>query len=78
MDSEKRVSSREFLHSFGELSEKLRAGESITITKHGKPVGTFTKQPEPVKAPDYLGNIRKLGISRRASRKLTEELLKGL
>lgn len=74
MNSDKTVSSREFLHSFGELSAKLRPGESITVTKHGKPVGTFTRQPKPVKAPDFLGNMRRMGLTGEAARKLTEAI----
>ena len=53
----KQINAREFQKSFGRITEKLRAGEKVQITKHGNVVGTFMKQPKKVdweKAFDYL------------------------
>ena len=44
----KQINAREFQKSFGRITGKLRAGESLEITKHGKVVGTFTKQRKKV------------------------------
>lgn len=40
----KKVTAREFLHGFAKMHKALEPGQSITITKHGKPVGQFVKQ----------------------------------
>lgn len=59
MKKAKTVTSREFQHGFSDLAAGLKPGESITITKHGKFIGSFTKAPKARKAPDYLGNLAK-------------------
>jgi antitoxin (DNA-binding transcriptional repressor) of toxin-antitoxin stability system len=55
------VSSREFQHQFSRVAEALKPGESVTVTKHGRPIGTFIKAAKATAAPDYLGNLQKLG-----------------
>lgn len=40
----KKVTAREFLHGFAKMHEALQPGRSITITKHGKPLGHFVKE----------------------------------
>jgi hypothetical protein len=43
------------------------------ITKRGKPLGVFTKQPNyRIRTPDFLRNLKKLGHSK----KLGDEILK--
>jgi hypothetical protein len=51
----KKVTAREFLHGFSSLEKSLRPGESVTVTRHGKPVGTFTKKSDTpkMKLPDF-------------------------
>ena len=44
------------------------------ITRHGQIDGFFTKAPEPRPAPDYLGNLEKLGQSAKAGQKLIDEI----
>jgi hypothetical protein len=68
------VTSREFQHQFADLSNKLKPGESLTITKHGQPLGFFTKVARTRKAPDYLANLEKLGYSAQAGQKLIDEI----
>lgn len=74
MKRAKTVTSREFQHQFADLSSKLKPGQSITITKHGQPLGVFTKVAKTRKAPDYLGNLEKLGYSTQAGQKLIDEI----
>jgi antitoxin (DNA-binding transcriptional repressor) of toxin-antitoxin stability system len=74
MKATKTATSREFQHRFGDLAQALKPGESITVTKRGKPLGFFTKAPKPRKAPDYLANLQKLGHSMQTGQKLIEEI----
>ena len=71
----KAATSREFQRRFANLSRKLRAGESIIITKHGRPLGVFTKAFKPRRAPDYLANLEKPGYSIHTGQRLIEEIL---
>ena len=57
------VSSRDFQQKFSRVADSLKPGQSITVTKHGTAIGTFTKAPKPLPPPDYLGNLQKLGHS---------------
>jgi antitoxin (DNA-binding transcriptional repressor) of toxin-antitoxin stability system len=68
------VSSRAFQQGFSRVADSLRPGESVTITKHGEPIGTFTKVPKPKPAPDYLGNLQKLGHSIEAGQKVIDAI----
>jgi len=58
----KKLTAREFQHQFSKTAEALKPGQSVTITKHGKPLGVFTRLPKrKIKTPDFLGNLEKLG-----------------
>jgi len=60
----KTITARQFQHSFSKTSGSLKPGQSITITKRGKPLGTFTRLPaRPIKMPDFLANLKKLNYS---------------
>jgi hypothetical protein len=62
---QKQVSSREFFHNFARLHAAMKPGETLVITKHGKPLGEFRK-PSPKRAfavPDFS----KLGLEPKAS-----------
>jgi antitoxin (DNA-binding transcriptional repressor) of toxin-antitoxin stability system len=71
MQKSKTVTAREFQHGFGGMAQALKPGESITVTKRGKPLGHFTRASTR-KAPDYLANLKKLGHSRKIGQKLIE------
>jgi antitoxin (DNA-binding transcriptional repressor) of toxin-antitoxin stability system len=73
----KKVSAREFLHQFASLEKKLRPGESVTVTRHGKPVGEFTKRPtkQKIKMPDFEKDAKRAGISVEAGDRLLARLL---
>jgi hypothetical protein len=61
----KQVSSREFFHNFSKLHAAMKPGEALVITKHGKPLGEFRKQPAKrvFKMPDF----KKLGLEPKAT-----------
>ena len=61
----KRVSSREFFHNFARLHQAMKPGETLIITKHGKPLGEFRKQP--AKRPFAMPDFKKLGLEPKAS-----------
>jgi hypothetical protein len=73
----KKVSAREFLHGFASLEKKMAPGESVTITRHGEPLGEFTKKPaaEKIKLPDFEKDAKKLGINRKEGNALLARLL---
>ena len=74
MKKGKTITSREFQHRFANLSNALKPGESIVVTKHGKTLGLFTKAPKQRTAPDYLANLEKLGHSSQTGQNLIEEI----
>jgi hypothetical protein len=51
----KKVTTRQFQHGFSSLEKGLRPGESLTVMRHGEPVGTFIKRAgvAKVKLPDF-------------------------
>jgi hypothetical protein len=51
----KRINAREFQHHFGKLTETLKPGEFIQITKRGRVDGIYQKAPRAaVKQPNFL------------------------
>lgn len=67
---QKSVTLREFQHNLSALSESLKPGESLFVTKRGRPLGVFTKNPKPKKMPDFLANLKKLGHSAKEGQTL--------
>jgi len=60
----KKLTAREFQHQFSKTAQALKPGESVTITKHGQPLGVFTRLPRrKVKTPDFLANLQNVGYS---------------
>jgi hypothetical protein len=55
----KTVNAREFQKAFSKLAQELGQGETVAITRHGKPLGFFTKAPEkaPGRMPDFAANL---------------------
>jgi hypothetical protein len=76
----KRVTSREFFHNFSKLHAAMKPGETLLITKHGKPLGEFRK-PSP-KRSFKLPDFKALGLEPRASlaarNALYEKLMAGI
>ncbi len=70
----KTVTVRELQHQLGKLGAGLKPGDSLLVTRHGKPFGVFTKAAKPRKAPDFLANLEKLGQSIEAGQKLLNQI----
>jgi antitoxin (DNA-binding transcriptional repressor) of toxin-antitoxin stability system len=61
----KQVSSREFFHNFSKLHNAMEPGETLVITKHGKPLGDFRKPSQ--KRAFNLPDFKALGLKPRTS-----------
>src|SRR5438270_11910239 len=73
LSSMKKVNSREFQKSFSKLTKSLKPGESIEVTKHGKPIVQVTKaQQRSVKLPDFAKNLKECGIPKSIGNKMLE------
>ena len=72
----RKVSSREFFHKFAKLNSELKPGETLVITKHGKPLGEFRKQAaqRTFQMPDF----KKLGLEPKASMAAREAVYRKL
>jgi hypothetical protein len=55
----KKVNAREFQKAFSKVTQELGQGETVEVTRHGKPLGFFTKAPEraPGMMPDFSANL---------------------
>jgi antitoxin (DNA-binding transcriptional repressor) of toxin-antitoxin stability system len=70
------VSSREFFHNFAKLNKELKSGETLVITKHGKPLGEFRK---PAKRRKFqMPDFKKLGLEPKASMTAREKVYRRL
>ena len=73
MSNMKKVTARQFQHGFGKLADQLKPGQTLHVTKHGKPHGYYTRLGSaPVRLPDFWANLQKL----RYSPKVGDRLLK--
>src|SRR3989442_6020383 len=75
----KQLTARQFQHAFSKTTGSLKPGESITITKRGKPLGVFTRLPAPaarrrrIKMPDFLANLEATGVSKELGNQILKE-----
>ena len=78
LDVSKKVSAREFLHRFASLEKQLRPGESITVTRRGKPVGRFMKEPAKpkIQMPDFEKDANRPGFTTKDGDALLARMLK--
>ena len=54
----KKVTSRQFQKDFKHITSHLGSGQAIEVTKHGKPVGLFTKSAiRSMPMPDFAANL---------------------
>jgi hypothetical protein len=72
----KQVSSREFFHNFSKLHAAMKPGETLVITKHGKPLGEFRKPPQ--KRALNLPDFKALGLEPKASMAARDTLYRKL
>jgi hypothetical protein len=75
----KKLTARQFQHGFGKLTEELKPGEIIVVTKRGQPHGVFTKAGQRRRrAPDFAANLNKVGYSAKAGQKLIDHICNDL
>jgi antitoxin (DNA-binding transcriptional repressor) of toxin-antitoxin stability system len=70
----KQITAREFQKRFGRLTRELAEGQSVQVTRHGTPVGVFTKTVQRrTKTPDFEANLKITGCSPKLGDKILEE-----
>jgi antitoxin (DNA-binding transcriptional repressor) of toxin-antitoxin stability system len=78
MSDMKEVNAREFQKAFSKLTTELAQGQTIAITKKGKPLGFFTKAPantKPAPMPDFAANLAQMPYDPKDAEKIVHELL---
>lgn len=56
----KKISSREFQKRFSDITNTLKNGQAVEITRHGKTIGRFTKASgKKLKMPDFWAELQK-------------------
>lgn len=60
----KKVNAREFQKAFSKVAQQLGRGETVEVTRRGKPFGFFTRVPEraPKRMPNFAANLAKLPL----------------
>lgn len=64
MPDMKKVNAREFQKAFSKVAQRLGQGETVEVTRRGKPFGFFTRAPEraPQTMPDFAANLANLPL----------------
>jgi len=79
LNMKKQLTARQFQHRFGKTADSLKPGQSVTITKRGKPLGVFTRLPvRRIKVPDFLANLEATGVSKELGDKILKEFSESL
>jgi predicted GNAT family acetyltransferase len=72
----KKITAREFQHSFSKTTAKLKPGQAVLVTKHGKALGMFTKasegKPRKFRCPDFEAELQKGGFDKRIGQKVID------
>ncbi len=72
----KKITAREFQKKFGSVNSKMRPGESLEVTRHGKPSGRYTKGGQrPVKMPDFAKELKSCPMPATLGSKLVKEYI---
>ncbi len=70
----KKVTLRQFQKEFRKLTDRLRPGQAVQITKRGKALAVLTKAPQRrMKAPNFLANVHKLGHGPTVGQSILED-----
>ena len=70
----KKLTARQFQHGFAKTADSLKPGQSVTITKRGKPLGIFTRlPPKRIKMPDFAANLVETGTSNKLGNEILKE-----
>ena len=71
----KKVNAREFQKAFSKVTEELRQGETVEITRYGKSFGYFTRAPGRalVKMPDFAAALLSVPFIGKAGERIMDE-----
>jgi hypothetical protein len=71
------INAREFQKAFSKVAKELGQGETVAITRHGKPLGFFTKAPEkaPGSMPDFAANLGNVPFIGKVGEQIMTEIL---
>jgi len=77
MSDMKQVNAREFQKEFSKVADGLKQGQTIAVTKRGKPLGFFTKAQKRtgVPMPDFAANLRDMPYSTDTGERLIGEVI---
>ena len=73
----RQVNAREFQKAFSKVADELEQGQTITITKRGKPLGFFTKAPaaNTVPMPDFAANLAPMPYAPEDAQRIVQEVM---
>lgn len=72
----KTITSREFVRQFGKIQARLKPGESVTITRQGKRLGEYVKEPpRRFKLPDFEKLAKAAGFGPEVGDELLKRIL---
>jgi len=72
----KKITARDFQKKFGSIDSKMRPGESLEVTRHGKPSGRYTKAGHrPVKIPNISKRVALQPIDPKVGGRLIREYI---
>jgi len=75
----KKITARQFQQGFSKVSNGLQPGQTVQITKHGKPQGFYTKTPtRRIKRPNFLANLQELGYSEQVGEGLFQKFYESI
>jgi hypothetical protein len=76
MSDMKQVNAREFQKAFSKVTNSLEKGQTIAITKRGRPLGFFTKAPaqSSIPMPDFAANLDGMPYSPEDAERIIREV----
>jgi hypothetical protein len=77
MSDMKQVNAREFQKDFSTITGGLKQGQTIAVTRRGKPLGFFTKARKltGVTMPDFAANLQDMPYSAEEGERIVREVL---
>jgi antitoxin (DNA-binding transcriptional repressor) of toxin-antitoxin stability system len=77
MSDMKQVNAREFQKEFSKVAEALKQGQTIAVTKRGKPLGYFTKAETrtQVPMPNFAANLENVPYSAEEGERIVSQVI---
>ena len=70
----KKIPSRQFQKQFGKLTETLKPGDVVQVTKHGEPLVQVTRLGRRrIRTPDFMSYLAPLGYSEQLGDQILKE-----